>query len=1164
MANYKIYDGTACDDQDESTIDDVCRSGTCVGSGMCDDVVCERPDSCHLKSKCENGICQNQPKVDGTRCDDGDKSTQTDQCWDGTCMGKVPKCENCRLSDFSLSIQQCTMEYLCTAKDEPPYPGRQSRDKLGFQVSGMPDRRSNGLYSPFYGQSPEVAIDGDFIHSLDSGRDHFLYYAKGSASWILYSRTTLKTYFSNSLGEWVDQRKKLIPGIIVKQKWSAIEWKPYPGICELVPLRDNTPCDDGLQETVEDKCISGKCLGTNKCDFVTCVASEEEKKNDCKSQELTCSSDSGTCQRANNKDGTSCTDGNPETFEDRCVAGICIGYNPCDKLKCLPTEQCMMAGEPTLIGRECECARSQETVSDNTPCDDGREFTENDRCVKGTCYGSQIACFGIEEKRKKLKVGQCKKLECRYNRIELVSKPDETVCNDENEQTTNDKCIDGECKGLDICKNVVCSNSLPCISLECFQGQCIERKSTNGSPCDDNDPTTDNDVCVDGKCLGADIDCEIYFDSAQCKPVMVDGYINDCRAVELQINVNEEFGPVGECVCKNPAKPDNTPCVIHSTNSSGLCMNGICHIQDECVLRGIMCQKPHEQCHRANTKPICQIKPGDPIYEGNEPCSYTAVKDGTACITDDISKLGHCENGRCIETPVCFGKCTQAEPCKINKACVPDASAPKGFRCVSEDAPEGTLCVIGNQSAPKHFYCSRGTCMDPCMGTSLQCPEPPECYDLSVPTANTGSCYCPEQPSEDGSPCDDGKRNTFEDTCLKGVCAGKNPCDRKEKMNPCIRHEVQSDNTCIEIKKTFGASCDDGNAATYSDRCLSRGCVGYDPCAPEIDAVILFEGSRSVSQADFIFQVAFIRKLASSLKVKRTGPTNRVEGRARVSALQYSDDVTPVLQEGQYVDNLEKVEDLFVTAYEENGRLRQSKGNEARAAAALTWTVENVFPKARRDFDQSPLVVLVVSTPSDTENLLEAGHKVATSGGSLHIISVGMEEGSPDDVLLQSMATSKDFELQASGFYERISRFSDLEAVAERIAIDLDRACDKAKSLSQEAIFVPTTSVITTTLSNGVTTEDPKVSTTVEIAGTSSEVAQCEKDLKSLKRQKVQANRDKGSRKEEFQKCKNQKIKNCKASKDAFKIALKIFQDLIRQEKKKSKECEEYKKKYED
>lgn len=81
--------GSACDDGDDETLGDKCQlDGTCVGVNPCDTMSCEPQSQCHTRA-CWGGNCQSSVlKANGTACDDQDDDTEDDMCnAEGECRG---------------------------------------------------------------------------------------------------------------------------------------------------------------------------------------------------------------------------------------------------------------------------------------------------------------------------------------------------------------------------------------------------------------------------------------------------------------------------------------------------------------------------------------------------------------------------------------------------------------------------------------------------------------------------------------------------------------------------------------------------------------------------------------------------------------------------------------------------------------------------------------------------------------------------------------------------------------------------------------------------------------------------------------------------------------------------------------------------------------------
>ncbi len=102
-------DGTPCNDASACTLNDVCASGSCVGTAL----VCVAQDACHDAGSCSpsTGMCSNPAKPDGTTCSDGSACTVSDKCASGVCVpGTAVSCtpiDECHLATCSPATGSC-------------------------------------------------------------------------------------------------------------------------------------------------------------------------------------------------------------------------------------------------------------------------------------------------------------------------------------------------------------------------------------------------------------------------------------------------------------------------------------------------------------------------------------------------------------------------------------------------------------------------------------------------------------------------------------------------------------------------------------------------------------------------------------------------------------------------------------------------------------------------------------------------------------------------------------------------------------------------------------------------------------------------------------------------------------------------------------------------
>ena len=83
-------DGTACDDANPCTKDDMCSAGWCVGYPGMDGTVCEDGNTCTNSDVCRGGWCTGATLPDGTACNDANPCTSGERCKSAACVGSVP------------------------------------------------------------------------------------------------------------------------------------------------------------------------------------------------------------------------------------------------------------------------------------------------------------------------------------------------------------------------------------------------------------------------------------------------------------------------------------------------------------------------------------------------------------------------------------------------------------------------------------------------------------------------------------------------------------------------------------------------------------------------------------------------------------------------------------------------------------------------------------------------------------------------------------------------------------------------------------------------------------------------------------------------------------------------------------------------------------------
>ncbi len=235
---------------------------------------------------------------------------------------------------------------------------------------------------------------------------------------------------------------------------------------------DGAPCDDGNACTKIDTCQGGVCVGGNP---VTCVAQDQ-----CHSAG-TCDSSTGLCDDPVKPNGTSCSDGNLCTQNDKCQAGICGGTPK----SCAAQDQCHLDGNCDPVTGNCNNLLKPNGVA----CNDGNPCTQLDICQLGVCQGNNpIICVTADQCHDP---GVCDSVTGLCND---PVKADGTSCTDSNACTQFDVCKGGTCVAGSA---VTCPPPDACHSpgtCDAATGACDNPAKPDGTACPGG--TCEGGVCV--------------------------------------------------------------------------------------------------------------------------------------------------------------------------------------------------------------------------------------------------------------------------------------------------------------------------------------------------------------------------------------------------------------------------------------------------------------------------------------------------------------------------------------------------------------------------------------------------------------------------------------------------------------------------------------------
>ncbi len=349
----------------------------------------------------------------------------------------------------------------------------------------------------------------------------------------------------------------------------------------------------------------------------------------------------------------------------------------------------------------------------------------------------------------------------------------DTACDDGNPCTTLDQCTQSGCVGT---QELSCDDKNVCTKDSCDPASgCVYAKN-DGVACDDGDGCTLNDACLGGKCgSGAALTCD-------------DGNLCTTDTCDLKTGCQFTFN-TAPCT-------DGDACTLGDVCSGGKCLAGtltVCADGNPC------------------TDDKCDGKSGDCVFLP----SAVTCDDGNPLTQGDT-----CFAGQCVGTPGCG--CTADAQCDDQNPCTKDVCT--AGCCVNAALPGSVTCSDGN-SCTQNDACDGGSCI---AGAKKLCEDGNICTDDAC-LPDIGCTHTPN-----AAKCDDGIACTINHVCQAGACTGNITACACSVDSDCSDNNPCTDDACVAGKcsaKPSGAgkACEDGNACTVGDTCLSGTCL---PGAP--------------------------------------------------------------------------------------------------------------------------------------------------------------------------------------------------------------------------------------------------------------------------------------------------------------------------------------------
>ncbi len=347
-----------------------------------------------------------------------------------------------------------------------------------------------------------------------------------------------------------------------------------------------------------------------------------------------------------------------------------------------------------------------------------------------------------------------------------VCEPVPGTCAPVDEVLDND--LDDDCDGkTDECESELdCDDENGCTQDICLGELCQHPHWPDTTRCSDGDPCTQDDVCLEGVCVGGEKDCSDL--NANCASGICNPLTGECEAEE-----QEDLTP-----CE-----DGLFCTVGDSCQAGVCVGGQdrdCEDDEPCTRD--VCNENESAC-----TPIWEPKPNEEGPVGDASCGDDA--------DNDCDHLVDAADPDCL--PCTLNEdCDDGNPCTLN-TCVDDA-------CVADTTNEGGVCEDG-------LYCTEGDhcASGVCQGQPQVCVPSDTCH---VSVCVEADQECIEQPKGDNETCDDGLYCTVQDNCQAGVCGGhERDCDDDDfcTLDGC---DDALDRCTHEHQEIPGAEGPEGNA----------------------------------------------------------------------------------------------------------------------------------------------------------------------------------------------------------------------------------------------------------------------------------------------------------------------------------------------------------------
>ena len=798
---------------------------------------------------CVDGACVAKSAPDAAPCDDGNACTTLDKCTNHTCAGAPADCDDqseCTKDSCDKVSGKCghvNAVALCNDGDPCTLGDRCDGGKCVGDPTGLCE----------CGKDADCPDDKNLCNGkMFCDKSTTAYKCKINPA----SKVTCPTVDDS------DCSKNSCDTKTGKCTQLAVEWtekKCEDTTCWYYPLtiaKTPPPCSDGNTCTAGDACSKGLCVaGTT----VTCDC---QKNADCLDDGNLCN---GTPYCDLTQDSPKCIT-NPATkvvcptgSDTTCLQTVCDIKTG----KCAPTpvQQVTEKCETVQGKKECYKIKAEQASTGFVLCDDNNSCTKSEVCTAGVCGGGTTLCActedtdcaGYEDGDQCNGTMFCNKASvppaCELNPATVKYCPpgNDTQC-----LTNACDAKTGKCDLTDARK----------VKAKCYPKsdgtkQCFtETLGAGETPiaslaCNDGDPCTASDVCLDGKCTSTSTgsQCSCSLDS-------------DCAKLDDGDLCN------GTLYCdKSGAKPvcafNPATVVVCPTVDDTQCQRNACDAKTaQCKV--LPMEKTKTKCF-AIIDAVTQKKAGEQCFVEvalpGDPSPTFKCDDGNPCTANDTCTVGQCQGGintcpcqkdadcakeedgnscngtlycdktsalhKCIPNPASVVVC----PSAFDTVCAKNQCDKKTGKCANVFVSNGQACDDGNPCTP-FDSCVGGECQS---GTNTcVCEVDGDCANKEDGNACNGKLYCakttPHQclvnpatvvvcPSGDDSACMKNTCDIATGACKAVAVKGFVPC---EDDNPCTQGDLCAGGVCTPGNNLCGCQSNP-DCASKDDENLCNG-----------------------------------------------------------------------------------------------------------------------------------------------------------------------------------------------------------------------------------------------------------------------------------------------------------------------------------------------------